>query len=192
MLLSSFLSGAKLTKQPAFVTVNQPQHKEKLVGSSLPIKTKPIKMTKKLLKDIYLERFNYSENGTLGVLKTKEGKKICLTLEEPWKDNQNFISCIPEGFYKCTRYNSPKLIKAGKEDVEVILLEYVKGRSAVQIHIGNTVDDIEGCILTGDFMLKDFTHKGKKYDFFLSSSVKAFKNLKAITEPKFYLTIKSV
>lgn len=79
---------------------------------------------------------------TLGILYDAESIAICCTLELPWLDNQHEISCIPKGSYRVTRYNSPS-------KGEVFLLHDVPGRSMVEIHSGNTVDDIKGCIAVG-------------------------------------------
>ena len=186
--LLSFLSGEKSTKQPQFATVKKPKKKEKPAGINLSTSRKK-KMTK--LKELILQRDLMGENGTTGCFKSPEGEILCLTLEEPWKDNKKGVSCIPEGKYKCTRYISPKLVKKGKSDPEVILLHDVPNRSYVQIHVGNNLDDVEGCIMPGEKMLRDFAYKGKKYEFFISSSAKAFKKIKAITKDKFELVIKN-
>lgn len=64
------------------------------------------------------------------------------TLEEPWKGNQTDISCIPVGRYKCTPHDGPKFKNVWK-------VNDVPGRDAILIHSGNTIRDIEGCILVG-------------------------------------------
>jgi hypothetical protein len=79
---------------------------------------------------------------TLGVLYDPDSQAICCTLELPWLDNHAQTSCIPKGSYKVTRYNSPS-------KGEVFLLHDVPERSMVEIHAGNTVDDIKGCIAVG-------------------------------------------
>lgn len=189
--LSSFLNGEKSTKQPQLATVKKPKKKGKPAGKNSSISKKKRKKRMTKLKELILERDLMNDKGTLGSFKTPKGEFICLSLEEPWKDNKKGISCIPEGKYRCTRYNSPKLIKAGKADPEVILLHDVPNRSFVQIHIGNNLDDVEGCVMPGEKMLENFTYKGKKYDYFISSSAKAFKKLKAITEKEFDLVVKN-
>lgn len=78
---------------------------------------------------------------TLGRL--KYGSFQCFTLELPWQDNQTSISCIPDGVYGASRYDSPK-------HGAVLLLESVPGRSWIEIHAGNYTRQIEGCILVGD------------------------------------------
>lgn len=47
--------------------------------------------------ELILKR-NYFPDGTNGELFFK-GKKVCNTIELPWKENQRRISCIPEGKY---------------------------------------------------------------------------------------------
>lgn len=71
------------------------------------------------------------------------GNFHCFTLELPWKNNENNISCVPAGIYRYHRYLSPS---KGK----VLLLEDVPDRTYVEIHAGNFTRDILGCILVGD------------------------------------------
>jgi hypothetical protein len=67
----------------------------------------------------------------------------CLTLELPWKDNKQYVSCIPSGEYEAKLYQSYK-------HGAVVLLEGVPGRTFIEIHAGNYTSQIEGCILVGD------------------------------------------
>jgi len=82
-----------------------------------------------------LIRWFSGKTGTFGGL-VKNGKPFCLTLEPE-------VPIIPNGIYKCKRYLSPK------RGYVVYKLENVPGHEAVQIHIGNTIADTEGCILIG-------------------------------------------
>ena len=66
----------------------------------------------------------------------------CFTLELPWLDNQNGISCIPAGDYAVEKYQSPK-------HGQVLLFKNVLSRSMIEIHAGNYTRQIEGCILVG-------------------------------------------
>ena len=75
----------------------------------------------------------------------------CFTLELPWKDNEQNISCIPEGEYKAVKFLSPS-------KGEVMLLQHVPNRTYIEIHAGNYTRQILGCILVGDsirFLDKD-------------------------------------
>lgn len=71
-----------------------------------------------------------------------DGKAICYTLELPWKDNSNNISCIPTGTYK-------GILRYDKKDGWRIQLDNVPNRTGVQIHMGNYTTQIEGCVLVG-------------------------------------------
>jgi len=89
-----------------------------------------------------LIRFQQDEECTRGVL-TVEDRFVCMTLELPWKENQQNVSCIPEAdHYLCKRGQSPHFGGA----FEVI---DVPGRDHILFHTGNTPADSEGCILVG-------------------------------------------
>lgn len=101
------------------------------------------------MKQVIIARFPSEANQTLGIIKAfaDEGKKVEIfkakTLELPWKNNQNRISCIPLGFYIC-RWTYSKGLK--KETYEV---QAVPKRAGIRIHSGNFHRQILGCILLG-------------------------------------------
>lgn len=83
---------------------------------------------------------------TMGTMKA--GNKTFFTLEEPWKGNAQGISAIPKGTYTVVPHNwGPPY--SGQKQKDCYGLLDVPGRSGVCIHSGNTVLDIEGCILVG-------------------------------------------
>lgn len=94
-----------------------------------------------------ISRTFYHDNVTLGKLQIEHlYHKPVFTLEEPWNDNKPSISCIPEGNYRCIPHGwkgEPVRMKQCWEITGVL------GRSAILIHVGNTVKDIEGCVLVG-------------------------------------------
>jgi hypothetical protein len=90
---------------------------------------------------VTLQRIEQDTYGMHGALHM-DGKQICYTLEEPWRENAPKISCIPPGRYQCSPHSGFKFQDVWK-------LEGVPGRSAILIHAGNTLDDTEGCILVG-------------------------------------------
>lgn len=92
----------------------------------------------------------YHPDVTLGKMYV-DGKFLCYTLEEPWKDNKRQISCIPEGVYKCVPHDGMKFQNVWE-------VTNVPNRKAILLHSGNTTDDIEGCILLG---MQRGTLKGK-------------------------------
>lgn len=67
---------------------------------------------------------------------------MCYTEELPWLDNEQGVSCIPDGMYECTRHNSP-------DHPNTWQVNNVPNRTEVLIHTGNTMKDTKGCILVG-------------------------------------------
>lgn len=83
---------------------------------------------------------------TCGVLLCESGdtyEPFALTLEKPWKGNQQSISCIPDGEYICRRVNSPKFGNTFE-------ITGVKGRLAILLHKGNIEEHTHGCVLIGE------------------------------------------
>lgn len=64
-------------------------------------------------------------------------------MEDDERGNLRGVSCIPVGTYRIRRYYSPK------RRYEVFMLVDVPGREAIEIHIANTEEDVEGCIGLG-------------------------------------------
>lgn len=60
------------------------------------------------------------------------------TLELPFKDNAKNVSSIPSGTYEGYWRTKRKF-----------QLKNVEGRTGIQIHLGNYLNEIEGCILLG-------------------------------------------
>ncbi|HBD11001.1 MAG TPA: hypothetical protein DCZ13_02570 [Porticoccaceae bacterium] len=96
-----------------------------------------------------LWRDAYTEMGTFGRLVLPSGREV-YTCERPWLANRESVSCIPEGVYtiRARLSNVVKRTSGGKyaKGWEV---QSVPGRSYIMIHPGNTMDDVEGCILVG-------------------------------------------
>lgn len=65
-----------------------------------------------------------------------------LTLELPWKDNKNKISCIPADTYIAHKHHSPKF-------GEALWIKDVSGRSEILIHPANYFHQLLGCIAPG-------------------------------------------
>lgn len=93
------------------------------------------------MKTVVLIRDERTADVTRGYM-AMDGKRICDTLEEPWRDNQPSVSCIPIGTYHVVRWNSKKYPNTWH-------VTNVPNRSAILIHQGNTVLHTEGCILIG-------------------------------------------
>ncbi|MBF8457246.1 hypothetical protein IV494_08625 [Kaistella sp. G5-32] len=81
----------------------------------------------------------YRSKGVNGIL-CKDGKEWGKTIELPWVENAQRISCIPEGTYILRKRYSPKF----KWHFEVL---GVKGRSNILIHPANdALKELQGCI----------------------------------------------
>lgn len=89
-----------------------------------------------------LVRVGQGVRGTFGMLKCGDVPFV-LTLEQPWRENQPDISCIPPGSYACQPIRSPKFGSTYE-------VTNVPGRSHILFHKGNTVDDTHGCILLAE------------------------------------------
>ncbi len=113
------------------------------------------------MEEIKLERFAYTPHGVFGKILIPEFQ--CFTVERPWLDNKPRESCIPEGVYPLVlgTYN-----RGGYPAYEVM---NVPNRSLIKIHIGNTIDDVVGCIAPG----KALGFLERKWA--VTSSSKAFK-----------------
>ena len=93
--------------------------------------------------NLQLIRYCYGPDNTSGLLKFGDNLELSLwTLECPWRDNQIFVSCVPDGSYPLVAFDSP-------EHPDSWVLTPVPGRTGILIHTGNTVNDTQGCILVG-------------------------------------------
>lgn len=87
-------------------------------------------------------------SATLGRLDVNQS--TFYTLEPPWKSNEQVVSCIPEGVYPLQLRESPVVRRSSKgEFPEGWEVAEVKGRSFIMFHVGNWVEDTDGCILVG-------------------------------------------
>ena len=89
----------------------------------------------------------------------------CFMLELPWLDNQQDVSCIPEGVHTIFKRMSPS------RKIEVMEYRDIPNRSNVQIHPGNYTRQILGCQLPGDGVkwldddgIPDVTRSGDTFD----------------------------
>jgi len=92
------------------------------------------------MKTVTITR-TYQPKQTIGELST-DGFR-CKTIELTWKDNQQQISCIPEGEYIC------KFTKSNRLNILTYEITNVKNRSGVRIHSANFSHQLRGCIALG-------------------------------------------
>ena len=99
----------------------------------------------------FLDREIRRDDVTLGKLYPKVNDFGVFTLERPWKDNQQTISCIPTGVYLCKRsmYYGGDGVGGEHQDYECFQLQDVPNRTEIKIHIGNYIRNVVGCIVVG-------------------------------------------
>lgn len=69
-----------------------------------------------------------------------EGERVCYTIELPWRDNEQSVSCIPEGRYRLAKRYSKRY---GRH----LLVQEVPGRSLILLHPANdALEELRGCI----------------------------------------------
>lgn len=89
---------------------------------------------------LILNRFLKTDKFTAGYIDVA-GQRF-YTLERPWQENEQNVSCIPHGLYNVKPYSS-------KRFPNTFQLMNVIDRSYILIHKGNYTRDTEGCILIG-------------------------------------------
>ncbi len=126
----------------------------------------------------------YKKDRTLGqmtIFVDGKEKQRLFTLELPWLDNKNNISCIPEGEYNVIPNNTVS-------HPNTYRLCDVPKRSGILIHIANYPKDIKGCIAVGTEQI-DLDDDGL---LDVANSTNAMKNMwNLINENNFKLIIKS-
>ena len=95
-------------------------------------------------QDIYLTRLRQGAGQTEGFLTIWNNGFLHSfhTIELPWNDNRQNVSCIPAGNYDWRKWKSPT---KGK----VIEILNVPERSKILIHVANFVRELRGCIAPG-------------------------------------------
>lgn len=73
-----------------------------------------------------------------------DGKLIAKTMELPWKDNANNVSCIPEGTYKVVREKT-----SPKHDYPHLRILNVPKRNGILVHKITYVSGLLGCVGVG-------------------------------------------
>ncbi len=105
------------------------------------------------MKTISLFRFSENADTTFGVLVDAEtGVPICNLIENAWKQNMLYQSCVPAGDYICRRISSSKVKDHNggmsyRLDMGEANKFYSANRSAIDFHLGNTHVNTEGCLI---------------------------------------------
>lgn len=100
-----------------------------------------------------LRRFRSDKEGTFGTLEL-DGH-VFFTVEKPWKNNEPFVSCVPEGEYSLIPHgpygNDEAVLCLVNNDIGVThYKEPNSKRYACLIHTANYPKDVSGCIGLGD------------------------------------------
>lgn len=170
----------KPTKQPINANV-EPLEESKISAGQSSSKSKKntnlkeMKKVKLNRKKLITNSKNDSPVCILGKLES-DGKEIAATLENPWLDNLQGISCIPSGQYKCVKDNTGKFQWWKILDVE--------GRQDIEIHQGNYAKDTRGCIIIG----QDWAWEGEEPK--VINSTATLKKLQKILSDEFIIEIK--
>jgi hypothetical protein len=123
-------------------------------------------------------RFSSDSDSTLGVLfdTTCERKFLCFTLEDEFREVKiSGETRIPAGTYNVTLrteggFNQRYDDKFGTDfNKGMLWVRDVPGFEYILIHIGNTDDNTEGCLLVGDTQTQNITKNG-----FIGSSTDAY------------------
>lgn len=118
------------------------------------------------MKKVLLKRRPSIPMGTFGVLSVDN--LVLFTVELPWKDNANNVSCIPTGKYRCSWTKSPRLKKFTYE------ITSVPKRAGIRIHSANFASQVLGCIALGE---KNGVMDKKRGVFSSVSAVRRFEKL---------------
>lgn len=104
-------------------------------------------------KRIVIERFCDSEEmGVFGRVLI-DGKFFCYAVEQPWRDNKPFESCVPAGDYELVPYDSPKYGRTfalKNLALDVGVFEGEAKRYACLLHSANRAIELQGCIASGE------------------------------------------
>ncbi len=92
---------------------------------------------------VTIQRTGEEDAGMWGKLSCKEAGLTLLTLERPWLDNENKVSCIPAGTYNVRATQSARFGRL------MYLVEAVPERSGIRIHPANFPSELQGCIALG-------------------------------------------
>lgn len=91
----------------------------------------------------HLYRIGAGPDGTLGILGPEGSLGPFSTLEEEDQQNRSNISRIPAATYICKR---SRYHKGGYDTFEIT---GVPNRQRILFHIGNTEEDVSGCVAVG-------------------------------------------
>ena len=122
-----------------------------------------------------LERFcDCEEMGVFGRLLVS-GQQLAYTVEQPWRDNKPFKSCVPAGRYEAKRYKSKKYRIDTFALYNPSLNVYVSdqggdSRYSCLFHPANWAHQLQGCIALGKGLLAGLDEREDKYGWMVTRS----------------------
>lgn len=126
---------------------------------------------------VYIDRIKEDENGTFGEMTADSvDLKDIYTVERPPTGEH---PCIPVGTYDVEKFNSPK-------HGDIWMLQDVPGRTAIEFHPANNINDLLGCIGVGNSLGEVDGLPA------VLNSQSTFKMLKSVLPDSFQLTITGV
>jgi hypothetical protein len=124
---------------------------------------------------IVIDRYSPEESQTIGKFYLLGQSDSLLkewdSMELPWLNNQQYISCVPIGIYTAIRHYSPKF-------GECLWIQDVPGRSEILVHYANYHYDLLGCIGIG----QDLAYIDQDKDIDITSSRKSMRELMELIE----------
>lgn len=134
---------------------------------------------------IILERFcDQNKLGCFGELYIG-GEFICYTVEQPWRDNKPFKSCVPVGHYtlvpfESEKYGSVVALENPELNVYANQSDASEGdRYACLIHAANWSHQLQGCIAPGAALAWGIDVRTNTENLMVTRSRATLKNLLA-------------
>lgn len=138
-------------------------------GNVAELETEMVEEEKQLIIHAYRD---YHEHGTHTELVLPNGE-VFYCLENPWLHNEPYESCIPEGLYELRFRDSEVVTRtSGGQYHRGYQVIDVPNRTFIMFHVGNYVEDTDGCVLVGSSF--DFDHIDGVTQPVVWSSMKAF------------------
>jgi len=113
----------------------------------------------------FVQRKMWIADGAFGEMSDDKGSFVCCTMERLFDGK----TVIPAGTWDFYRYCSPHF------GYEVFRCDTIPGHEAIELHIANFVEQLEGCVGLGEQIGPRFAKPGKM----LMKSLDAFKKFMA-------------
>lgn len=99
--------------------------------------------------NVTLRRFGELNKSTMGLLFIEGLPIVLCTVERPWLNNADDISCIPAGKYKVIPHGWEPGNPNHFAKVKVWQIVGVKDRDGILFHVANRAIELKGCVGVG-------------------------------------------